>query len=242
MSGSPDMTARSAKTWRPRLSLLSLLTVVALAALSVTVWLQWRELEPLRAENKKLNEERGTLMIEDRSRVHAIKIPARFAGEGRDSFRIFVPEGAVYWAFVVVNDIPKDGYPQFKNFPQKYSMLGSGTDLPLHARLDPGEHVLSIRTVSMGPKRSDIQLMVDFLDATANTKPDRWPSVIPETYNNFGNEIRSETTPADDSGRLVLQRHRIEATSSDGMFHSFITPDPDYPLDGVMLWIEADRK
>jgi hypothetical protein len=242
MSSSTDTIERPTRSRRLRVSLFGLLLFFAIVALSITVAVQWRELKPLRAENKRLNEERGTLMVEDRSRVHAIKIPARFAGEGRDSFRIFVPEGAVYWAFVVVNDIPKDGYPKFKNFPQKYNMLGSGTDLPLHARLDPGEHVLSIRTVSMGPKRSDIQLIVDFLDATANTKPDRWPSVIPETYNNFGNEIRSETTPADDSGRLVLQRHRIEATSSDGMFHSFMTPDPDYPLDGVMVWIEPDRK
>jgi hypothetical protein len=242
MSSSTDTIERPTRSRRLRVSLFGLLLFFAIVALSITVAVQWRELKPLRAENKRLNEERGTLMIEDRSRVHAIKIPARFAGEGRDSFRIFVPEGAVYWVFVVVNDIPKDGYPKFKNFPQKYSMLGSGTDLPLHARLDPGEHVLSIRTVSMGPKRSDIQLIVDFLDATANTKPDRWPSVIPESYNNFGNEIRSETTPADDSGRLELQRHRIEATSADGTFHSFMTPDPDYPLDGVMVWIEPDRK
>jgi hypothetical protein len=219
-----------------------LLLLFAIVALSITVGLQWRELKPLRVENKRLNEERGTLMVEDRSRVHAIKIPDRFAGEGRDSFRIFVPKGSIYWAFVVVNDIPKDGYPELKNFPEKYSILGSGTDLPLHARLDPGEHVLSFRTVPRGSKHADIQLTVDHLDATANTKTDRWPSVTSETYSVFGNGVRGAATPADDSGRLVLQRHRIEATSQDGMFHSFVLPDPDYPLDGVMVWIEPDRK
>jgi hypothetical protein len=241
MSGSSDFEERSAKAWRPRLSLLSLLTVVALAALSITVWLQWRELEPLRAENKKLNEERGTLVVEDRSRLNAIKIPDRFAGEGRTSYRVYVPDGHLYWVFCVVNDIPKDGYPELKRFPDKTGILGSGTNLPLFGRLDPGEHVASVKTLRRGD-RSDIYLMVDHLDASANTKGDVWPSVTPDTYSVFGDGVKSKTVTADESGKLVLLRRRIQAVAESAIYNSFAAIEPGRPLDGVMLWIEPDRK
>lgn len=107
MSDAYTPAADSIRPRRPRLSVLGLLTIIALAALSITVWMQWRELEPLLAANKKLNEERGTLVVEDHTRVNAIKIPDRFAGEGRTSYRVFVPEGLIYWVFCMVNDVPK---------------------------------------------------------------------------------------------------------------------------------------
>jgi len=241
MTDSPDAASPSARPRRPRLSLLGLLMVVALAALSITVWMQWRELKPLRAENKKLNEERGTLVIEDRSKLNAIKIPDRFAGEGRTSYRVFVPEGQLYWVFCVVNDIPKDGYPELKRFPDKIGILGSGTNLPLFGRLDPGEHVVSVKTVRRG-KRSDISLMVDFLDASANTKEDVWPTGTPDTYSVFGDGVKSKTATTDASGKLVLLRRRIQAVAESAIYNSFATVEPDIPLDGVMLWIEPDRK
>jgi hypothetical protein len=96
----------------PRFSLLTLLFLTAIAALSITVIVLWREVGPLRAENKRLHEERGTLMVDDPTRLHAIKIPSRFAGEGRESYRIFVPKDSLYWAFVAVNDIPKERLPR----------------------------------------------------------------------------------------------------------------------------------
>ena len=240
MSGSSDIEAPSGKSWRPRLSLLSLLTAVALTALSITVWIQWRELKPLRADNKNLNEERGTLVIDDRSRLNAIKIPDRFAGEGRTSFRVYVPEGQLYWVFCVVNGVPKDGYPELKRFPDT-GILGSGTNLPLFGRLDPGEHVVSVKKVRR-PERSDIYLMVNHLDASANTRADAWPPATPNTYSVHNEGVNSKTVTADESGKLVLVRRRIQAVAQSTIYHSFATIEPDYPLDGVMLWIEPDRK
>jgi hypothetical protein len=118
-------------------------------------------------------------------------------------------------------------------------VLGSGTNLLLHARLDPGEHVLTIRNVRHGNQR-DVQLICDGLDATANTAANRWPTVAPKTYNVFGEGVRSQTTPADRTGRLVLQRRRLQATSPNVVDVSFSIPEPDYPLDGLLLWTERD--
>lgn len=242
MSESAPAEGRSSRRRLPRFSLATALLLMAIVALSTTVWRLWSEVEPLRVENKRLNEERGTLVIEDRSKLQAIKIPSRFAGEGMSSYRVFVPEGTLYWAFLVVNDISKEGYPQLKRFPDRHGILGSGTNLPLFGRLEPGEHVVSIKTVPHGPKRKDVQLAVDFLSARANTKPNEWPSVSPEASINFGDGIRSQTTTADNSNRLVLQRSRHEATASDPQIIDSIAPvEPTYPLDGVMLWIEPDR-
>ena len=81
---------------RPRFSLFTLLLVMTVVALTITVILLWREVGPLRAENKRLNEERGTLMLRDRSTFQAIRIPSRFTGEGRESYRVFVPEDSLY--------------------------------------------------------------------------------------------------------------------------------------------------
>jgi hypothetical protein len=224
----------------PRFSLLSLLLLVAILALSITVTRLWREVGPLRTENKRLNEERGTLMVDDSSRLHAIRIPDRFAGEGRESYRIFVPKDSLYWAFVVVNNIPKEGYPKLKRYPDRYSILGMGTNLPLHAKLEPGEHVLTLRKVRRGDDRWDVQLAISGIDATAHTPADDWPTIEPDTYSVFESGVKLETTPADSSRRLVLLRRRIEAVVESRVFHSYSTPEPDYPLDGLILWIEPD--
>lgn len=220
---------QSPSRWRlPRFSLLTLLLLVAILALSITVIFLWREVKPLRAENKRLHEERGTLMIDDRSRLHAIQIPSRFAGEGRDSFRVFVPDNSRYWVFLVVNKIAKEGYPKLKRYPREHGMLGSGTNLPLFGRLDPGEHVVSVQKVRRGDNRWDVQLIVDGLDATANTRADEWPTVEFESFQNFGEGVTHRTTPAKASGRLILKRRRVQPVSQELLTSSFL------------LWIEHD--
>jgi hypothetical protein len=47
-----------------------------------------------------------------------------------------------------------------------------------------------------------------------------------------------KTTLADKSGRLVLLRHRIMGTAPESIKVSYTTPDPEFPLDGMMLWVE----
>jgi hypothetical protein len=238
-TGIPNLLSRL-RFRLPRFSLFTLLLVMTVIALSLTVVLLWREVGPLRAENKRLNEERGTLMLRDRSTLQAIRIPSRFAGEGRESYRVFVPEDSLYWVFVVVNDIPKQGYPSFERYPEHYSILGSGTSLPLFGRLEPGEHVVTIREVRRGPTKAVIQLIVDRLDVSANTPSDRWPTVVPETYCSFGDGVEGSTTPVDDTGRLVLRRRRIMGVTEESLNVSFAMVEPDYPLDGLMAWIEPD--
>ena len=82
---------------RPRISLLAALLLMTVVGMAIVIVQLWLEVGPLRAENKRLNEERGTLVIGDPSQLHAIRIPARFAGEGRQSYRVYVPPGRTYF-------------------------------------------------------------------------------------------------------------------------------------------------
>jgi hypothetical protein len=228
--------------FRPRISLLTALLLITIAGMALVIVQLWREVGPLRVENKRFNEERGTLVIGDRNLLHAIKIPARFAGEGRQSFRVYVPPGQLYHAFVQVNEIPKDGLPNLKKLPRHAGILGLFQG-GLHARLGPGEHTVTVRTVHRGD-RADIQLVVRFadpaiaLDASANTPKDQWPTVVPETYSVFGGGVGAATVAADGTKPLVLLRHRIEGVAQESLQVSYEIPEPRRPLNGMMLWVE----
>jgi hypothetical protein len=240
MDGENLIKKLARRRWRlPRFSLLTLLLFMVISALTLTTVLLVREVRPLRVENKRLNEERGTLMLADRSKLQAIRIPDRFAGEGRESYRVFVPADSLYWVFLIVNEVPKSGYPTLKSYPKPYSTLGGSTS-PVFGRLGPGEHVLTIQEDRRNENRVRIQLIVDGLDVSANSASNRWPTVKPTSYTVHERGVKRLTTPADSLGRLVLQRRRIEDSSGHVSNVSYTMPEPEWALDGVMMWIERD--
>jgi hypothetical protein len=236
------------RSWRPRFSLLTVLLLMTIAGMGISLRQLWHEVGPLRADNKRISEERGTLVIRDPNQLHAIEIPARYAGEGRQSFRVFVPPGQTYLAFVQVNEISKVGLPAWSKLHDYMTILGGGQG-KMHARLDPGEHVVTIKT-TLRDGRADIVLMVgtgspkDFLDVSANTPRDRWPTTTPETYTVFGGGVGASTVPAEGTEPLVLLRQRIFGVAGVTQIHSYSIPipEPDYPLDGVLLWLERAPK
>lgn len=224
---------------RPRFSLLTALMFVTIVGMAIVVVQLWHEVGPLRAENKRLNEERGRLVIGDPNVLQAIEIPARFAGEDRRSYRVYVPPGQSHVAFVQVNNIPKDGFPERTRLPDDAGILG-GFQGRLFGRLRPGEHIVTIRTTRRGGK-ADIALVVDFLDASTNTPKDRWPTVVPETYSVFGGGVGGITVAAEKTEPLVLLRQRIMGIASESFHVSYTTAEPDVPLDGVLCWIERTQ-
>jgi hypothetical protein len=227
---------------RPRLSISTALLLLTIAGMAIVIARLWREVGPLREVNKRLSEERGTLVIGDPNQLHAIKIPARFAGEGRESFRVYVPRGQSYIAFVHVNDVPKAGLPERKKLPDHAGILG-GSHGRLFARLDSGEHTVSLRRVRRGDG-ADVVLVVGFaspnisLDASANTSKDRWPTELPETYSVFEDGVGAKTVAAEGTEPLVLLRRRILGVSRESTYVSYTRPEPDFPLDGALLWVE----
>jgi hypothetical protein len=232
--------------FRPRISILTALLLMTILAMAIVIALLWREMVPMRAENKQLNEERGTLVLDDKQKLHAIRIPDRFAGDDRTSFRVYVPDGQLYFAYAQVNDIPKSAIPAHKPLPRPPGPLGMFQGR-LYARLDPGEHVVTIRTTHYN-HTADIYLVASLtnphitLDAGANTSKDRWPTKEPEAYAVHGDSVKSTTVASDGSQPLVLMRYRVEPQEANPkVITTLHWPEPEYPLDGVILWLERTK-
>lgn len=232
------------KQLRPRFSLLNLLLLMAIIALSFTVYRLNSEVGPLRDENKRLNNERGTLVIDDETKIHAIRVPTRFAGNN-GTFRVFIPEGKKYLAIVAVNDIPKSGFPEVPNRStvETSSMILGQSGPNAFAELPAGENQISL-TIE---RRSNGSRYVRFatnsqgypLDMTVQIPKGAWPEQeLPLPIAIHGDRVPSIAQSFPPDKPIVLIQHRLEATSQESMNVSYVMPEPDYPLDGMMLWIE----
>lgn len=229
---------------RIRFSITNLVLLTTVIALAITVAMLWREVGPLRRENKRLNEERGTLVIADRTKVNAIRVPAQFAGAKGTTFRVFIPEGRKYLAIVAVNGIPKDGFPEVERRPKGRFVLGQAGKNAF-AELAPGENLITVRLERQGEGPESVWFMVRSpenamlpLDMFVQTPKDRWPKVMPDTYRNYGGGVRGTTESVKPTETLVLLRRRILAAPQEINEVSYSMPEPDRPLDGMMLWIE----
>jgi len=137
--------------------------------------------------------------------------------------------------------VPKTGVPE--RDVSKYSGILGGGGGQLSALLEPGERILTIRTVRRG-NRADIVFLIgsgnsmNELYVSANTPKDLWPTTHPETYTILGGSVGAESVAADDTEPFVLLRQRILGVphrTSDSFAESI--SDPDVPLDGVLLWV-----
>lgn len=224
---------------RLRISMLNMLLLFTIAALLVTVFKLGGEVGPLRKENHRLNEERGTLVIEDTTRVSAIRVPRRFAGQS-GTFRVFIPEGALYTAVVAVNRIPKSGLPPVERRAARYMTLGQAGKNAF-AILEPGEHQVALSVQPRGESRTIRFAVGDQagpIDMTVQVREGSFPEATPETYAVYGDSVRGTTETVAVGEPLVLLRHRISAVSSQMSDVSYSMPEVDSPLDGMMLWIE----
>ncbi|QDT68317.1 hypothetical protein MalM25_12380 [Planctomycetes bacterium MalM25] len=112
---------------RPRISLLSLLLLMAVVGTTLMTWMQWRELGPLRTENRRLKEERGDLFVADPKRVHAIRIPKDFVTNQNYAFRVWVPrDGRKYFAVMCLEALPRAGVPATEQWSDGLALGTSG--------------------------------------------------------------------------------------------------------------------
>lgn len=235
---------------RWRFSLRTLLLVTTIVAMALVIAWQYRELQPLRAENRRLNEERGTLVLVDPERVNAIHIPSRFAGGAANAFRVSIPPGRRYLAIVVVNEIPRTGYPEARILRSFRGIVGTSKHVG-YASLDPGEHVIAVEVQEHWDgkqNKQDVRIVCGIpgttpLYANLGLSADGWPNSAAEAYRGWTDVIASRTEIAGDDGRLVLLRKRLQPTFAaeppiSEFARTFVAPEPNEPLDGMMLWLE----
>lgn len=105
--GEPPSNAR--KPSLPRFSLLSALLLMTIIGLAIVVVQLWREIEPLRADLRRLRDEVGALSIDDPTKPCAIRV--RTDNEFTWKWRIWVPKGQVFVLNYASENIPKQGLP-----------------------------------------------------------------------------------------------------------------------------------
>jgi hypothetical protein len=131
MAVSSDSTTRSPF----RFSLRTALALIALIAIGLALWLSYkqnRQNELLRAENIRLRNEVGEILVEpgDENKLHAVSIPT--AESMLWKWRIFVPAGRTFWLYAAADELAAGGDPP-KNFAKGTLFSGEQTvQLTLH--------------------------------------------------------------------------------------------------------------
>jgi len=195
-----------------RFSLITLLLVTTLVALSITVVMLYRELRPLRQEVARLRNEVGELHVADATTLHAIRVES--GNELEWKWRIWIPKGTSYRLRGYGGSIPKEGYPT------------SGGTINF---LEPGEQVIRY-SIRRDPR--DGQWYGTLQTQDASVGKDLQPWVEWPSHRSNAEGVGTSTRAYTAGERVVLIRHRVsQATSSGGI---------EDPSAGFMIWLEPN--
>ena len=142
-----DESSCSRKVWRPRMSLLTALLLMTIAAMAITDFaMLWREVGPLRIDNRRMRDELGELSIEDRSKIHAIQV--RTGDDLKWKWRVWVPAGENVVVRFGCGDVPRAGLPEGNG---RVTLRPGECWITLAAKRDhKGEHWLMSMETSAG--------------------------------------------------------------------------------------------
>src|SRR5262245_56522730 len=195
-----------------RFSLLTLLLVTTLVALSITIAMLYRELLPLRQEVARLRNEVGELHVSDATKLHMIRVDTDSELEWK--WRIWIPKGASYHLRGYGELIPKEGFPT------------SGGTIDLR---EPGEHVIRY-SIRRDPKDEQWYGTLQTDDASVGKDLQPWVKWPSHRSNSEG--VGKSTRGYTPGERVVLIRHRVsQATSSGGI---------EDPSAGLMIWLRPN--
>ena len=208
----------SKPTYRPRISLRTLLLLMAIFAMGITIWQLRADLEPLRTEVRRLRDETGQLTIEDSERIHAIQMITDYPLTWK--WRVYIPAGRKVRLMHQNHHISKDGLPK--------ANLNSGRLL-----IGPKEFVVTVKI----DKQSDGQWRsgVSFDGVTTYRlfrqgvirwlNKGEWGSLIKQVDRNVSVEQFGDP--------LVLLRKRVFYNRQGGM------PPANAPAetDGLLIWL-----
>jgi hypothetical protein len=223
----------SAYRWLPRVSLLTALLMMTIFGMAIVIVQMWREIGPLRHDVGRLRTEQGLIVLEDKTRVHAIQLQA--LDENVWKYRVYVPSEATCRLYLAVNDIPAKGLPDFPRGARS-TVLGYAGD-KIYADLKEGEHVLTVgvyhnqRGVAcvgferQGPGAPPLSSVKQY-------EKEKWPRSKSDYANLSGVDRR--TRMADSSGELVLIRYRKTESPRGPWGESDGGPN----TDGFLMWLE----
>jgi hypothetical protein len=217
------------KSWRPRFSLLTIIFVMTIAGLAIVVVLLWREVGPLRADNRRMRNELGYLSIDDPTKAYAIQLDTLDAGPWK--WRVYLPPGGKY-EMCCYSGRPLPAAPslQGRDWPAAVKSHGGGV-ISMSSDLQ-GEFMVE----AMHEKKGRMWTLhfkpggsTSIYQASSEVDGDDEPVVA----GSLG-EKQSKFGPAEPILLLHLARPKITKLSNGNT----TSETPGGPADGVVLWIE----
>jgi hypothetical protein len=196
--------------FRPRVSLLSVLVLLTIASMAIVIVQLWRELGPLREEVRRLRDETGTLVVEDPTKLHAIRVDTH--DDMLWKWRIWVPAGSAYNLRATGAPIPKDGFPT------------RGAMMSLH---EPGEQYIEYR-IDKYPRNDQWRGTLRTRDSSVGSDIHPWVTWDTRTSRSNGVSTRAQTF--EPGKKALLLRFRTSQKSN--------AQDVEDPAEGFMVWLE----
>jgi hypothetical protein len=217
------------RRYQPRISLLTAFLLITIVGLAIVVALQWHELRPLRADNRRMRDELGYLNIDDPTKAYAIQL--KTLGNEAWKWRIYLPLGGKY-QLCCFRGRPLPAATSLKghNWPATVKRQGGGVtsmgtqmqgEFTVEAKL---EKKSGMWTLHVRPGGST---------SVYKGSPDREADDEPSVVRSLGEE-QQKIEPAEPILLLHLAKP-VVTTLSNG---SRTSESPDGPADGAVLWIE----
>jgi hypothetical protein len=217
---------------RPRFSLLNLLVMVSVMGLLLLVIQQWREVEPLRQEVRRLRTELGYLVIEDPTKVYAIRAQSIEAIEPNTwRWRLYLPPGGKYSLNVFSGHISGlVRQPQMKQFEAaKRDGLGKLSS----RKLEAGELKLDIKLVAEGE-----QWILETVPGGSHRIPQayaEWLSLRRDAMAIFG---VSQEQKVFENGQPVMLMYIPRPRFTTNSAGRSVTNLPSRDTDAIVVWLE----
>lgn len=199
--------------FRPRISLLAALLLMTIVGMAIVLVQLWQEVEPLRAEVRRLRDEVGELFVDDPKKVHAIEIDTK--DELTWKWRVWIPENSVYVVRCSGENVPKEGFPP------------DGGTIWLR---EPGEQVLVYR-IRRNPRNDNWYGGLEAGSSRVSKNDHPW---VKWSRQSSTSEGVGDVTRAFELGRRIeLLRHRVSQVNDSSKIED--------PAAGFMIWLEPSK-
>jgi len=235
-----DVSSNNSPGFRPRFSLLTAILLMTIVGLVIVIAQLWREVGPLRDENRRMRTELGQLTIEDPTRAYAISVPT--FEDDTWKWRIYLPPGGQYSLCEYSGRLPgpnsRTGKPWFDGVRRSGSgSISTGTNFG-------GEFLLEAKLMKEGDtwyfvtsytNRNGGQSSSSLGKSSINQSSNDWLS-------DGGSRRSSSDVTVDQKSFgpgtpiLLLHMYRPVITETPGGARS--RTDPAGPADGIAVWIE----
>jgi hypothetical protein len=235
----------SAKRWRPRVSLLTALLLLTIVGLSIVSFGLWREVGPLRLENRRMRAQLGQLRIEDSKKAYAMQLPAYEDNTWR--WRIYLPPGGQHVMYDYSGILPARNGRKDKDWfeEMKQSGRGGGTSSGSHLQ---GEFTIVAKLlkengrwkVAMSFTPGDSEQSATLTSETGIAQAtDDWPGDYRQRgriANGVGMEQKS-FAPGEPMVLLAAQRAVVKKLPGGARR----TETTKGPAEGIAIWIEPSK-